>query len=441
MSKQTAETVDYRPRGAAATLQGVADTEVLIAGPAGTGKSRAALEKVHRALLAHPGARALMVRKTRVALTEAALITFETKVLPPTSTVLFGASRPARQAYQYPNGSAFIVGGMDHAQKVMSTEYDLVYIQEATELYEDDWEHLTTRIRNGRMPIQQLIADCNPDRPTHWLKARCDAGRCRMLESRHEDNPLLWDADDWTDAGRAYIARLDALTGARRERLRFGRWAAAEGLVYEGWDRALHTCSSPLPASWSRTWAVDFGFTNAFVWQQWATDADGRIYLEKEIYKTQTLVEDHCQAIRQAAAGVKPAAVICDHDAEGRATLERHLGVTTPEGIQTVTTTAAYKDIAEGIQAVQARLRVAGDGKPRLFVCEGALVERDEALVEAKKPIGILDEFDAYVWSKGQDGRPNKEIPVDDANHSLDACRYMVAHADGLGVAKARFFL
>jgi PBSX family phage terminase large subunit len=425
-------TVAYEPRGAAATLQQALDPEVLVSGPAGTGKSRACLEKLHRAALRWPGMKGLIVRKTRESLSDAALMTFEEKVLPAGSTLAYGAQRRMRQAYVYPNGSEIAIGGIDKASKVMSTERDLIYIQEATELDENDWEYLTTRLRNGKTPAQQLIADCNPDRPTHWLKARCDAGRCRMLESRHEDNPLLWDGDDWTEAGRGYIARLDALTGARRERLRFGRWAAAEGLVYEGWDRAAHVVSSVVSANWTRYWSVDFGFTNAFVWQQWATDPDGRLYLEKEIYRTQTLVEDHCKAIKRVAAGVKPRAVICDHDAEGRATLERHLGVTT---------TPAYKDIPEGIQAVQARLRTAGDGRPRLFICEGALVDRDEALVEAKKPVGTVDEFDAYVWAKAADGRPNKEQPVDDANHGLDALRYLTCYVDNIGVAKARFFL
>ena len=424
---------DYRPRGAAAELQRATEGEILISGPAGTGKSRACLQRVHADLQRYPGSRALMLRKTRVSLTQSALVTFERDVLPAGSPVAMGASRGTRQGYQYPNDSLLVVVGLDIPSRVMSSEYDLVYVQEATELDENEWEYLTTRLRNGRMPCQQLIADCNPDRPTHWLKARCDSGRCRMLESRHEDNPLLWSDGEWTESGRAYIARLDALTGARRERLRFGRWAAAEGLVYDGWDRALHVCSTmaTCPASWTRYWSVDFGFTNAFVCQSWALDPDGRLFLEWEIYKTQTLVEDHCRAILARAGSVRPQAVICDHDAEGRATLERHLGVTT---------TPAYKDIPEGIQAVQARLRTAGDGRPRLFVCVGALVDRDEALVEAKRPTCTEQEFDGYTWAKTADGRPNKEEPVKMDDHGLDALRYVTCYVDNIGVAKARFF-
>jgi phage terminase large subunit len=115
---------------------------------------------------------------------------------------------------------------MDKSTKIMSSEYDMIYVQEATELTEEDWESLTTRLRNGIMPYQQLMADCNPSHPQHWLKLRCDRGATLLLESRHEDNPSITPA---------YIAKLDALTGVMKLRLRYGRWAAAEGMVYESW--------------------------------------------------------------------------------------------------------------------------------------------------------------------------------------------------------------
>src|SRR5260370_26829510 len=108
----------------------------------------------------------------------------------------------------------------------MSTDYDLVLVQEAIELAVGDWEALMTRLRNGVLPFQQIIADTNPDTPTHWLKRRCDAGKAMLLERRHDDNPLLWNtiANDWTEVGRVYIANVDALTGPRFEPLPLGQW-------------------------------------------------------------------------------------------------------------------------------------------------------------------------------------------------------------------------
>ncbi len=78
----------------------------------------------------------------------------------------------------------------------MSTQFDLICVLEATELTENDWESLTTRLRNGVVSFQQLIGDCNPDHEHHWLKLRCDRGQTTMLHSRLKDNPRFWDRLD-----------------------------------------------------------------------------------------------------------------------------------------------------------------------------------------------------------------------------------------------------
>lgn len=400
----------YVRYGAAKHLFKLRDPEVLLAGPAGTGKSRACLEYLHKCALDYPGMRGAIVRKTRTSLTQAALVTFEQKVLHELDGVQFHTTQ---QAYLYPNGSTIVVGGLDKPQKVMSTEYDLVYVQEATELLENDWESLTTRLRNGVLPYQQLLADCNPDAPTHWLKRRCDAGKTRLLDSRHEDNPTV--TPD-------YLARLDALTGVRYLRLRKGIWAAAEGVVYDTFDPAVHLIDPfPIPADWPRYWTVDFGYTNPFVAQWWAVDPDGRAYRYREVYHTQRLVEDHARQILELSKDEpRPQAVICDHDAEGRATLTKYLGIPT---------TPAYKAVTDGIQKVQTRLKVAGDGRPRLFLFRGALVERDAWLDEQKKPLCTEEEIDGYVWNEN-DGRKKGEEPVKENDHGCDALRYLCAHLD-----------
>src|SRR5207244_1332949 len=141
----------------------------------------------------------------------------------------------------------------DETTRVMSTEYDLIYVQEAREAGEHEWEALTTRLRNGVMPYQQIIGDTNPDAPTHWIMQRANAKRLRLVPSRHEDNPTVT---------TEYIATLDALTGVRYQRLRLGRWVAAEGLVYDGWDRAVHVVDPfEIPSAWSRYLSIDFGYT------------------------------------------------------------------------------------------------------------------------------------------------------------------------------------
>jgi phage terminase large subunit len=202
------------------------------------------------------------VRKTRESLSETGLFTFETYVLGREHPLVIDGKpqRRFRQVYSYPNGAQIVVGGLDKPSKIMSTEYDIVFVQEATELQERDWQALLTRLRNNALPYQQLIADCNPDAPTHWLYLRCLSDAAQLLHSHHEDNPRLYDDGEWTPEGRDYLAKLDSLTGTEHERLRWGKWVQASGLVYDMWsDDNVTADADYTPGAGPVLWGVDDG--------------------------------------------------------------------------------------------------------------------------------------------------------------------------------------
>jgi phage terminase large subunit len=362
-------------------------------------------------------------------LSSTALVTWNKYVIPEGKQAgivdYYGGSAEEPAQYRYANGSAVVIGGLDHDTKIMSSEYDMIYVQEAIELNEGSWEALTTRLRNGRMPYQQLIGDTNPSHPTHWIKLRSAAGKLVILESRHEDNPVLFDVTGKiTEVGKSYIAKLDNLTGVRYYRLRRGLWVAAEGTIYDTFDPAVHVIKSfPVPEEWTRFWAVDFGFIHPMVIQFWAENPDGRLYLYREIFQTKKLVSDMGSLALSYVTDAngkwtepKPSAIICDHDAENREQFAKAVGLRTQP---------AVKKVLEGIQATQNRLKPRDDGKPGLYIFENCLTNRDPELVDSKQPTGVLEEISGYVWQdKG------KEAPVKEHDDGCDALRYMVAHRD-----------
>jgi PBSX family phage terminase large subunit len=427
---------EYTPRGACADLWGERGSEVLVSGPAGTGKSRACLEKLLLMAVLNPHMRGLIVRKTLASLGSTALVTWREKVivdLTPSDCYYFGGSSQEPPQYRFSNGSTITIGGMDKSTKIMSSEYDVIYVQEATELTENDWEALTTRLRNGRISFQQLIADCNPDMPTHWLKARADKGITRLLESVHEDNPTLFNEDGTvTETGKDYIDKLDRLTGVRFLRLRKGIWAAAEGLVYEEWNANAHLIDRfAIPESWPRYWCIDFGFRNPFVCQWWAEDPDGKLILYREIYHTNKTVEQHAKdilAIMRDKDGnwtePLPNAIICDHDAEGKAVLEEKLGLGTQN---------AHKSVKEGIQATQDRFADCS-----IALMRDSVVTVDPALRDSGRPTCTQEEIVGYVWRMGPNGRILEE-PLKENDHGMDAKRYMVAEKDLKAKPRVRF--
>ena len=434
-------------RGASKQLFSNTDREVIMSGPAGSSKSMSCIGRLHQLALDTPGFRGLIVRNTRSSLSETGLVTFEQNILGLDHPMLKnGPRRQWRNDYRYDNGAIIVIGGMDKPSKVLSGEYDVIYVQQAEELTEDAWETLITRLRNYKLSFQQMIGDCNPSHPTHWLKRRADTGAATMLESRHEDNPLLWDdkTGTWTEIGKDYLSKLDSLTGVRLQRLRFGRWVAAEGMIYEDWDRAVHIVDPfPIPREWKRFRTIDFGYTNPIVVQWWCVDGDGRMYLYREFYHTKKTVREVAQVIKKYEKWYmlnpdgsprkddngnlvpdprrEPVYVaVCDHDAEDRATLEA-------EGIATI---PADKRISVGIQTTQHRLKVAGDGRPRLFIMRGCLVYPDPELIEVKKPFCTEQEFDGYVWLN----KANKDVPLGKDDHGLDCVKYSTMYLDAPGV-------
>lgn len=421
--------VTYAPRGAARQLLGCRAFEVLLEGPVGTGKTYGLLWKAHLLALKYAGMRGILLRKTQKSLTESAVQTY-LKILEthPARYGVGGFSGNIEEprSFRYPNGSRLVVGGLDNPGKVMSSEYDFAAIFEATEVGLEDVEAITTRLRNGVMPYQQLVMDCNPGAPSHWLNQRAIEGKTTRLLSRHRDNPRLWDADrgDWTMFGHEYVVeRLSNLTGVRRKRLLDGIWAAAEGQVYDGWDPAIHLVEPfDIPYSWDRIWTIDFGYVHPFVWQWWAIGPDGLLVLYREIYMTRRLVADHAREGLALSQGEPlPIEVITDHDAEDRATFERETGFATEPAI---------KAVSPGIQAVSRRLNPPA-GPPRIQIFTNALVEIDQELKVHGRPTSTADEFESYVWDTRM-GRQSGEKPVKDNDHGMDTMRYTVAYVDDI---------
>lgn len=455
----------YKPRGGCKEAFECRDEEVLVSGPAGTGKSRACLEKIHMVCLLTPNVRALILRKTLRSLGSTALVTWRnfvvTEALATGTVVYYGGSSQEAPQYRYKNGSTVTIGGLDNPTRIMSSEYDIVYVQEATEITIEDIEMIKTRLRNWTISFQQLLMDCNPAGDKHPLKLRCSVGTCRLIESRHEDNPRLFNEDGTlTDQGKKYIGILDRLTGVRYKRLRLGLWVSAEGIVYEEFDPALHVLpwsyddegnQLPLPEEWPRYWVIDFGYVNPFVLKCYAEGPDGELYMYREIYFTGRTVAEHAATIMDCVTttvthtwkdhinGVtrsrdvvswvepKPTAIICDHDAEGRRTFEKATGLGTIPALKFVNT---------GIDKHKSRLATGEDGYTQFYLMADSLVERDPALVESLRPTCTVEEYPSYVWKVGTDGRKQDE-PVKKDDHGLDCDRYMTMFKDFKGKARA----
>ncbi len=230
-------------------------------------------------------------------MTESALVTLEREFLVDGHPARRGsdASRATRHNYVFPNGSEIICGGLDNPDRIMSTEYDMVLVVEATEVNEEAWEKLLTRLRNNQVPFQQAIAECNPSAPGHWLNKRAGDGKMARLISRHEDNPSLTPE---------YLDRLSKLTSHRRARLYLGIWAAAEGAVFPEFEEAVHcvdTFNPPSDWPWYVGWDPGYAHPTGIPWV--TVSPSGDMFVGDEIYRGGLSVQQHCETVMRMMAG------------------------------------------------------------------------------------------------------------------------------------------
>lgn len=384
----------------------------MLSGGAGTGKSLAILTKLYDAAIRYPRSRIAIVRKTRTSLTETGIVTWEEDILGANHPLLARPiNRGHRHSYKFSNGSVVVLLGCDDPEKILSSQWNLIYIQETTDISQAEWEQIGGRLRNPGPCPRQLIGDCNPVSPSHWLYRRGKQGTLKMYRSVHQDNPYLYDVktQQLTPDGVLYIGRLErTLTGHLRKRFLEGVWAQAQGQVYPEFDPLVNLIDPfPIPVHWTRYVAIDWGYNDPLVIQWWAQDTDGRLYLYREIFRTQTLVEDAVVEFRNLSIGEPPPAfIVCDHDLSQRMTFERHSGYHT---------IPADKEIKVGVQDVSLRLRPAGDGKPRLFFFRNALAHDPDGTLMAKGlPCCTTQEIDLYTF----DAREKyQDLPVDRNNH------------------------
>lgn len=257
----------------------------------------------------------------------------------------------------------------------------------------------------------RIFWDTNPDYPHHPIKKDyIDHSGERLSDGSLRIQSWHFQIDDNPNLDPMYVENLKKSTpeGMWYDRKIKGLWVAAEGLVYEGWQREHHVIEPfDIPEDWQRVRAVDFGFNNSFVCLWGAIDSDDRLYIYDEHYEDHRLIKYHAAAINQRKESIKW--TVADHDAQERAELE-------DKGIYT---SPAQKDVALGLQRVAKRLIVQDDGKPRLRV-----------FATCKN---VIQEIEKYAWAANKTGAIKKEEPAKVDDHAMDALRYMIMEIDGGG--------
>ena len=395
---------DYIPRGGARDLLYAHEHEVIIAGPAETGKTLAACWKSHLICLKYAGAQGALVRKVMADIPGTVLLTMKRVIGDYPVRFYGGVETPIKLVY--PNGSQIWIGGLDRPGKILSAERDFIQVCQAEELKVEDWETMTTRVtgRGAVVPYPQIFGDCNPGGAHHWILDRAKTN-LTVIQSHHRDNPTLYDDEgNLTEQGKVSMGVMESLTGVRKQRLLYGIWATAEGVVYDTYNPEVHAVHRE-PGEFKR-WVLcmDEGYTNPVVILLVGIDGDGRQHIYKEFYKTGVLQKDVVRNAKTLGDAFNCDLCVVDGAAAGLIADLVDVRVRNVQG--------AKGRVLDGIFLVQSLLKVQGDGRPRLTVEPNC--------------INTINEFESYVW------KPEKDEPVKENDHAMDAIRYLQV---GLGTS------
>jgi len=384
-----------------------ADPELLVYGGAGAGKSYSIADKLFIQGILNPTDRQkiIVVRKTLASLRKSTLDIIERR-----ADALRRPFKLDRSSWTARCGNqTWVFTGMNNRedyQKVKSlTDVNFIWVNELTELREDDYRELSLRLRGakgtGNYSFRQLIGDFNPIGKTSWIYERFWQRLpkvARKLRFTVLDNP--WAEPEYTER-----LRRTAEDNPNFHKIYFlGEWGDLEGIIFN-WDVV------PLPElSFDEIWyGGDFGYSvDPAALVKIYRRAD-EYWVEELLYETgltNPVLAKRCQEL-----GVK-------------------------KFDENIWDSAEPKSIQELVDCGLLGARPSVKGPDSVRVSNDYLAAQKIHIVEGSP--NLIKEVRSYVRKKDKDGRYTPE-PIGVNDHLVKAVVYGIyTHARGAAMASPR---
>lgn len=252
----------------------------------------------------------------------------------------------------------------------------------------------------GRCSIEgsKFWFNCNPAGPYHWFKI--------SWIDKHKEKRLIYlhfTMDDNLSLSERVKERYRSMySGVFYQRYILGKWAVAEGLIYDMFDKAKHVISEVKDALLPEYYvSCDYGTQNATVFLLWHKTISGKWICEKEYYYSgrdkhkQKTDSEYADDLDTFLNGIEIKAVILDPSATSFKAELKKRGYRVKK---------AKNDVENGIRFVGTCLI-----RELIYfmdVCEYA-----------------QKEFAGYVWDP-KASEKGEDRPVKENDHVMDAVRY-----------------
>jgi len=265
---------------------------------------------------------------------------------------------------------------LDQPQKIRGRKRDLLFINEANELYFEDWQQLIFRTQ------ERIVIDFNPSDEYHWIYdkvlPRVD---CDFYKTTYLDNPFI------EDAIKLEIERLKDTDEQYWQIYGLGERTASRSTIFKYTEVDIIPYDAKLIA-----YGMDFGYSNDPSTLVSVYTLEHNLYIKEHLYRTQMTTNDINEFLKKELLSNNP---IYADSSEPRLIRElRTMG-------HNIFPSMKGKDsINAGID----------------------LLKRYKIHILSSSN-NAIQEFRNYKWKEDKSGRLTN-VPEDKHNHIIDPTRY-----------------
>lgn len=302
------------------------------------------------------------------------------------------------QVLQLPRRNEIYFRGLDDAEKIKSSEFNYIWMEEATEFSFEDYLQLKLRLRRATTSVNQMFLTFNP--VAGWTQKQFfeqESDDIAILHTTYIDNPFL---DSEYTKMLEYLKEQDE---TYYQIYTLGQFAILKNKIYSNYKVV-----SKMPENFDEIiYGVDFGYNNPSVILEIGIK-DDNIYIIKELYETHLTNEELIGKLKSFVRN-KNAEIYAD-SAE-------------PARIEEITRAGfnvypAKKDVKDGIDYIK---------RKKIFINENC--------------INTIKEIQTYKWKEKKDGEILDE-PVKFMDHAMDAMRYAVyTHQNQAVLVSSKLFI
>lgn len=284
----------------------------------------------------------------------------------------------------YINDSRIVFGGLDNVEKFKGTQWHYIWIEEATDVNENDYDLLDLRL--GRdIETAKFIMSFNPIDANHWLIKR-------FINTPDEDVAIHHSTylDNAAALSQSFIRRVEDLINKDDNLYRvytLGEPGVLENQIYSNWSiQSAHPIEHDTPVCSG----LDFGYNNpnALIDIYYR---DGAIWLDERLYQSYMTNQDLIDWLKQ------------NHNKQ----------------------VPIYPDPAEPQRISEIRKAGFNVIESDKSVRDGIDFCKSQPIIITARSTNLIREIQGYRWRELKDGSVIDE-PVKVNDHLCDAFRYAI---------------